>query len=153
MSLTLRITGFKTLHSLLSTNQKLYNSYCEPSTCTQNIGEDGTRYLLLFWDDNNAWHLTVESVVAATGIPADRIVITNTEDLQQLYDAHEPVAYIITTKSYNMEDVLHKLFTQLYNDDLFFGLDINHHYPEVTITFSTLHSKARVQEVLGDYGI
>ncbi len=65
----------------------------------------------------------------------------------------QPVTYTITTKSYNMEDVLHKLFTQLYNDDLLFDLVVDCAASEVDITFTTLEPEVKVARVLSGYNL
>ena len=152
MSLTLRITGFNTLHSLLDTNRKLYNYYCQPSTCKQEPNVDGTRDLILFWDNSNAWALAVESVVIATGIPAERITVTNTEDTDDLHDDQQATRYNLRTNVCNLEDVLHRLFTQLYDDDWLFNLRIGYNASDVEVSFETLlYTKEEVETVLDNY--
>lgn len=59
--------------------------------------------------------------------------------------------YTITTRNCNLEDILHRLFTQLYDDDLLFDLVINRSASEVDITFTTAYSIEKVERVLTGY--
>ncbi len=62
-----------------------------------------------------------------------------------------PDQYTITTCKCNLEDVLHRLFTQLYHDDWLFDLKINQIDKQVEISFETHYTKATVQQVLAGY--
>ncbi len=62
-----------------------------------------------------------------------------------------PDQYTITTHKCNLEDVLHRLFTQLYNDDWLFDLKIVYTNKQVEISFETHYTKATVQQVLVGY--
>lgn len=73
------------------------------------------------------------------------------DDLQQAIDDSQPSTYNLRTNCYNLEDVLHRLFTQLYNDDWLFNLHINYNASNVEVSFDTFFSKAKVRKVLNNY--
>ena len=83
MTLQLRLigftdTGFSLPLSMQTVNKNIYKVFGDSDMSSQERGEViGTTDLLHIWDDG--WNLTVAEVVVATGLPADRIVIVNTD--------------------------------------------------------------------------